>query len=138
MTGNRENFRRQLMNEISSWGKTLPQGAKRSGELGGCPYCGHNYGDMIVSYWGIPDTQLLKQVIGFSTNYPVSKAHSVGVVVIECPKCFEKSWFHVEKEWALAVREFSPHSPSYGNIQKELSGDELEEALFEMNVFRVE
>ena len=121
--------------ELTDWGQKLPHGAKRCGGLGNCPECGYEYGDMIVDGQGRPNSFLLQQVVGFSRHCPIPKAHSVGVVVIECQKCFEKSWFHVEEPWALAVREFSPHSPFCGAVRKQLAGDRLEDALNDMNVF---
>ena len=124
--------------ELTDWGQKLPQGAKRCGGLGTCPECGYEYGDMIVDWHGLPNSFLLQQVIGFSRHCPISKANSVGVVVIECPKCFQKSWFHVEEPWALAVREFSPHSPLHGKVRNELTGEELEDALGNMTVFRTD
>lgn len=38
----------------------------------------------------------------------------IGIIVIECPKCFEKFWFHVSKDYINQVNGLANESLNYG------------------------
>lgn len=40
-----------------------------------------------------------KHIVGFSPDPPFQpvNSNSVGLVIVECPNCFTKCWFHIDK-----------------------------------------
>ncbi len=115
-----------------SWGKNFDPEFQRL-STPSCPSCGKGLGDMITDYGGKPDEFLLSLVVGYTTQGP-RKMYAVGIVIFECPRCLNFSWFHVEKPWALAVAEFAPKSPYFNKVRGSVRGEELEDAFLEMNV----
>lgn len=60
-----------------------------------CPGCGRR-----IHHQDIHD-----HVVGFDKNPPFwSSAISVAAAVIECPKCFQKYWFHIEELFYLSLK----------------------------------
>ncbi|HEY4511485.1 MAG TPA: hypothetical protein VJH55_01460 [Candidatus Paceibacterota bacterium] len=115
-----------------SWGKKFDPEFQRL-STPDCPYCGKALGDMIVDFSGKPDEYLLAFAVGYSTEIPSARG-SIGGTIFECPQCFHFCWFHVQEPWALAVAEFAPKSPYFKRVRNTLKGEELEDALMDMNV----
>jgi hypothetical protein len=47
-------------------------------------------------------------MVGFSPDMPThpNKPKCVGILILECPDCFEKFWFHTTKEWLELLEDF--------------------------------
>lgn len=75
-----------------SWGISPHEEMKHRLEPWECPYCNHQH----QRYW--------EHCVGFSDEKEEYKHSSwanfsmAGVVVIECPSCFELSWCHITEE----------------------------------------
>jgi len=69
---------------------------------GQCPYCGHEFMDFLSKEFNKSD---FKDCIGFvdvdPSNYGVNHFPRENDLTIgfECPECFERSGFHVYKDW---------------------------------------
>ncbi len=61
--------------------------------------------------FGYPNS--VKVVIGFSTDSPKFTGNDkmVGIVIVECPKCFEKFWFHITEDLYECLQELAPNWP---------------------------
>lgn len=81
-----------------SWGQVFNPSFRHSGG-DACPSCLWE-----LSGWAQDGTQLPKgywtYVVGFTLDAPPSVWPDivVGALIIECPQCFEKFWFHCTKE----------------------------------------
>ena len=84
--------------EFKAWGQLYRPGIKR-GDGSVCPECGW---DMHESTAQLPSR--LKAIIGFSLEQPattrafLSDVKRIGIIIIECPECFEKFWYHCTAE----------------------------------------
>lgn len=116
------------------WGKNFDPEYQRL-VTPSCPNCGNGLGDMIVDHRGQPVESLLSLVVGYTTSQAVSKQFKFGAAIFECPKCLNFCWFHLEEPWARAVAEFAPKSPYFKRLRYSLKGEELLDALGDMNVF---
>ncbi len=77
-----------------SWG-LFEESANRSRDWG-CPNCD----------WRDLGTVLFRQVVGFRAHTPYEDSLGtvkMGLLIIECPRCFEKYFFHVDKNFAQRV-----------------------------------
>ncbi len=68
----------------------------------GCPHCQH------FSIVGEEFGRMTKCVVGISEENVPTELHSDEfgnnfIVIIECPKCFKKFWFHVNESWVIAI-----------------------------------
>lgn len=53
----------------------------------------------------------VQHIVGFSRSCPISGSKpSAGVVIVECPHCFEKFWFHAGISWLRVIMK-SKHWP---------------------------
>lgn len=68
-----------------------------------CPDCNHDLG---VPY-------LVNILVGFSTDMPKYSGNdnTVGIAIVECPKCFEKLWFHITDDLYECLQELAPNWP---------------------------
>lgn len=65
------------------------------------------------------DPGFYKIVVGFDTDPPFSDHASIeyiqacpGAVIIECPKCFEKFYFHVMRSTVHGLMDYCPNWPN--------------------------
>jgi len=93
--------------EFVAWGEKYHPDIKYSSSWG-CP-CGK---------WGwftgfIKDNPY-GHVVGFSPEQPFPTHHeegSAGIIILECPRCFKKFWFHITLEHARYCMKLCPQWP---------------------------
>ena len=62
---------------------------------GRCTYCGYDFVNFVGREKNQPDN--FKYCLGFgSSNIP---GRDKLIILYECPECFEKTYFHVSKDW---------------------------------------
>lgn len=82
--------------KFRSWGVTFSTSIIPYAANLACQNCGkYNFLDPRGHY---------EQIVGFSLGDPWSKGN-IGVIILECPFCFEKFWFHVRSESSLRLYE---------------------------------
>src|SRR3989344_9231379 len=80
--------------KFKSWGQSYHPGIKR-GDGATCPQCRW---DMHESTHQLKSR--IQQIIGFSLEMPaptaawMSDTPRIGIIIIECPECFQKFWHH--------------------------------------------
>jgi len=85
------------MNPIKSWGEPYIAGMEHSSDAN----CSNPSCDWKLTKWSHIDGSALPQgwctyIIGFSIEVPRSmRSSKVGGLIIECPKCFTKYFYHV-------------------------------------------
>ena len=89
------------MSEFKSWGERYSPSLYHAMDLA-CE-CGH---------WGFDFIMKIDQVVGFSLDGPPSSSGlDIGIVIVECPLCFSKFWFHVREILADKMRHFCSKWP---------------------------
>lgn len=79
--------------EIRSWGKQYHQGIRYAPDYG-CPKCGWPHPMFPGGF-----EKVLAHIVGY-TDASTAKQQCGGIVV-ECPKCFTKFWFHLKESLPL-------------------------------------
>jgi len=56
---------------------------------------------------------IVKNIVGFSTNIPLrtTKENVIGIVILECPQCFEKFCFHATTDYVELARQYCERWP---------------------------
>ena len=93
---------------IMSWGQSWNPGIKPSRGLD-CPFCG----------WGFVNESSSKkynQIIGFSNQIPFKTRGLgirilIGILIVECPECFDKYCFHTDASFIRSFRDFCDNWP---------------------------
>ena len=96
---------------LKSWGKAYnPLTTKRVKDFR-CPDC----------QWDLLDCKTRREVcektnqsiVGFSSSSPAPSINnlSVGIVILECPKCSSLFWFHVTQEYVKSTAEICEKWP---------------------------
>ncbi len=91
---------------LRSWGVVYQNGMPYSAEYE-CLECGWGW-IRPEGFKGIADLkERYQSLVGFSTAVIGNsvKSHVVGIFIIECPKCFQKFWFHCTQKNTEAARE---------------------------------
>lgn len=70
-----------------------------------CLYCGWLY-QTLDAYECVVGFRLLRRPPPLSYG-----GESIGIVVIECPKCFEKFWLHLKELSVLLIKNYSSKWP---------------------------
>lgn len=96
---------------IVPWGESWHPGIKMSRGLD-CPSCGWS--------WLTGSLAKYNNIIGFSDQAPFETRGLgikilIGILIIECPKCFEKYCFHTDASFARMCKEYSNKWPKSGN-----------------------
>lgn len=76
------------MKRFPSWGVGWHSCMVHSRE-GSCPHCGWESDIMRVK-------EMMPYMVGFDNGGPPKRGF-LGAFIFECPTCFEKFWFHAEK-----------------------------------------
>ena len=78
-----------MSQELRSWGVTWSPDIKYSPNYR-CPNCDESY---------MSDRRREEYIIGFSVDQPFVSSQMIntviGILIIECPGCFSKFWFHL-------------------------------------------
>lgn len=88
-----------MAEEFKSWGVNIYNNGVRYSKGLNCPQCGWDWWDELPEESG-------KYIVGFSINplfLSFSTDHMVGALIIECPRCFPKFWFHVAEYMKLMI-----------------------------------
>ena len=94
---------------IKPWGQVYHSGIKYSDDWN-CPSGDWGW---LQSFDLLFPNDRYKNVIGFSPNQPFLTHHiegSVGIAILECPKCFEKFWFHISTD---KIENYIKHCPGW-------------------------
>ncbi|MBI4155800.1 MAG: hypothetical protein HY507_01035 [Candidatus Zambryskibacteria bacterium] len=97
------------MSEIQSWGVSYNPAMTHAMDYE-CK-CGWSWIQAAMAH---SQGNRYEQIVGFDTNQPFQTAraaYSIGIVIIECPRCFRKFWFHIELEKADTYRDLCIHWP---------------------------
>ena len=94
--------------KFKAWGESYHSGIKRAdGSV--CPECGW---DM---YESTDKLRLrLGAVIGFSLEQPALTRgfeERIGIIIMECPECFQKFWYHCTAGGYEVTQEICPQWP---------------------------
>ena len=62
------------------------------------------------SYFSHNRVERAKYVVGFSTNqpFPSGQIGIVGILIVECPNCFSKFWFHIPEDNLIKQIDLTP------------------------------
>jgi hypothetical protein len=93
--------------KYTSWGESYHPGIHRSNDWG-CPQCNWSIVSLSAPHEGIREN-----LIGFSVNQPIPsrRENIVGILLFECPECFEKFWFHATNDAIAVIRSSSAKWP---------------------------
>jgi len=86
---------------VRTWGHVLDESVQHSQDLR-CPNCGYDFDDQT---WG----GYFPNVIGFSQV--IFHENKVGELILECPDCHARLWFHITRSWLNAAIETCPNWP---------------------------
>ena len=76
------------------------QGYPEQNYQGKCPYCNYEMFEFLKQDYRKERTEKdFKNVIGYSLDSNKNTRGKEIIILLECPKCFEKSYFHVDKSW---------------------------------------
>ena len=68
--------------EWKNWGKQPSSAMKHRGDWHDCPYCTHRQ----------------QSLYSFIAGFRASDVFNLGFIIIECPKCFQLSFFHAHSD----------------------------------------
>lgn len=96
-------------NRIVPWGESYNPAMKMSRGLG-CPTCGWSFatlGEQLEKF---------KSIVGFSDQMPfetrgLGVRKLIGIIIIECPECFEKYCFHTDAAFARTCMDYCDNWP---------------------------
>ena len=95
-------------NDLKPWGESWSPGIRMSIDID-CPSCGWLF---------IMNRSLEKfnAVVGFSNQIPFETKGLgikilIGIIIVECPKCFEKFCFHTDANFARSCRDYCDSWP---------------------------
>lgn len=93
--------------KLVSWGVRYHPGIPHAEDYG-CQSC-HTW------YYSPPGREEWNQIVGFSLDDPWRR--KFGIIIIECPNCFEKFWVHVfNKEGADSLRGLCKNWPKGDSV----------------------
>jgi hypothetical protein len=87
------------MSAWEAWGEPYNPSIPRGPDYD-CQACGWDF----MSF-DVRSEQQKEAIVGFSPNMPVysNKPFAVGIFIVECPRCFEKFWFHTDGNFYNAL-----------------------------------
>lgn len=93
--------------EMGEWGEEYNQGMLYSKYTLCCPNCGWP-----KKYDRVMLVRLYENAIGFRKHFPFvpSSPESIGIVIIGCPECFGKYWFHITEKDMRTCLQYSKNT----------------------------